>query len=321
MLDFEIKQSVIACLQNIPETAALDFNELVICSLEGWTNAVYQISFGETRFILRIPRPFSDQFINRFVERANYQLAQSIGMTPPFVFFDDQTGIMLRSYVEGCIPSKENKGLNSRNVSRMAQMLRKLHTSQLAFANYVDNFEVIDHYCYLIQQYGGALNRRYQVIIQSMKIVWSILSKFPAINVPCHNDAHHCNFIETAQGEVQLFDWEYAGLSNPFFDLVYLLVYANLSELEEIEVLKNYFGVDELTEADAFELAQVAVFKPYSKFIFAALIRFYLTVQNYPIPLKDLEAMEETSLADTERLLNTDSYKAAVGYLSKASFN
>ncbi len=82
--------------------------------------------------------------------------------------------------------------------------------------------------------------------------------------VPCHNDLLADNFILVADrgkyGEpMYLIDWEYAGMSTPYYDLADMFQEILLPREKESEILKVYWGEEEI----AHHTYMTDLFKPF----------------------------------------------------------
>jgi thiamine kinase-like enzyme len=73
-----------------------------------------------------------------------------------------------------------------------------------------------------------------------------------------HNDLLNANFLY--DGHLRVVDWEYAGMSDPFFDLANVSVNNFFPEEAEHALIRHYFGQD-----DSARMATLAVMKIVSE--------------------------------------------------------
>ena len=74
-----------------------DPESYVISELGGITNNSFKVDISDRCFVLRLPGKNPD-LINRKAEKNNHAVAAEAGLTLPFLYFDENTGIKISDY-------------------------------------------------------------------------------------------------------------------------------------------------------------------------------------------------------------------------------
>jgi thiamine kinase len=201
----------------------------------GLTNANYLLAVDGGRFVLRLSGDnAADLGINRQTERDALQAASKAGIAPELILFTLPEGHMVTRFVEGHEWTMEEFKAPD-VIRRVAGVLRRVHALppiEGTFAPYRD----------VEQRLAIARTRN----VDLPACLDALLAKMHAIEEEragtppklCHNDPFHNNFID--DGDVYLYDWEFAGMGDPFFDLASA---SHFSTAEQKDILlEAYFG-------------------------------------------------------------------------------
>jgi len=187
--------------------------------------------------VIRLAGKGTERFIDRSAEWANSKEAYFQGFSPTHaIFFDTATGRQLTPFVEGFKGYQFEEFYQSDLLEQVAHLLRKIHTSPLAFKNHIDFFERMDRLWLYLQEQEISLPAEYLSLRTALQ-ERAHLNCLEA--VPSHGDPVPSNFI-LLDGKLQLFDWEYAGLADPACDLAFLSSVMNYSKEQEEELLHHY---------------------------------------------------------------------------------
>ncbi len=74
----------------------------------------------------RIAGAGTETFINRHSDAANSRVAAEIGVSTNVLFVDEDSGVMLREFVDGSAPENEDF-LDFRKIQRAAKAIKKVH--------------------------------------------------------------------------------------------------------------------------------------------------------------------------------------------------
>jgi len=279
---------------------------------EGWSNTNYLIQLLSKKVLLRIPGPFSDEYISRSSEKLNTQLAARTGICTEPYFFDPENGVMFRPFIDGHHPVEKDGKVIEQNLCLMIKALLKLHTSCPAFENSVDNLAVTDLYLDLIKKKAPSESVTYAELRGHMQKVRLTLSKLPLPIVPCHNDPNPKNFILKKGRDPQLIDWEYSGNGDPAWDLAYFLVHSDCPEDAEQRLLHTY----DPRMKEGFR-ARIHVYKPFTEFILSTWICLQRVNGHFPVPEEQFREWENLGIDATKELLETEQYQTALATLEK----
>ena len=242
-------------LKRMPQFAALAAAEYRCERLGGLTNLVYKVSYRDNDYLLRIPGPGTEEYINRAIEAHDAKVAAQAGVSAEVLFFDEDDGLMLAQYIDGLTMNAERlKNLN--RVSRAAHAFRRMHQCGQAFKTRFDVFEKIDEYLALVDKLKAPVPEGYAEVKQEADVVRKVLSANPATLAPCHCDPLAENFIDTGE-RMYIVDWEYAGNNDPMWDLGDLSVEAEFNAEQDNALLSAYFD----GEPPAEQVARMVMYK------------------------------------------------------------
>jgi thiamine kinase len=153
--------------------------------------------------------------------------------------------VSLRPYVGGRACTREDFHDVVR-LAKLAALLRRLHDLPPAGRPF-DPAAAARRYA---NQIGTPASAELAVRAQA---AWKTAQRPSGSPVPCHNDLVAENVLETADGDLLLIDWEYAGMGDPFFDLAVVVRHHELDDSLAQSLLDAYLGRT-ATRADAERL-------------------------------------------------------------------
>ena len=231
-------------LAAIPELAAHDPGTASVERLGGLTNLVYQVTWPEASYCLRLPGAGTDDYIDRQVEAHNAQVAADAGVSPQVVHCNPESGILVTALVSDCV-TMTPEGFRTRQGApgRAARAFRKLHDNGRPFEFRFELFSMIDDYLVVLAKLGAELPEGYHDVVGEAEAVREALNAHPAPLAPCHCDPLCENFLDTGQ-RMWIVDWEYSGMNDPLWDLGDLSVEAEFDEGQDHELIDAYFDGD-----------------------------------------------------------------------------
>lgn len=205
----------------------------------GLTNANYLLTVDGERFVLRLSGGNAAELgINRRTERDATQSASDAGIAPELILFTLPEGHMVTRFVEGREWTMEEFRTPD-VIRRVAGVLRRVHALppiEGTFSPYRD----IEQRLAIAPTRNAALPECLDALLDRLHAIEAERTGTPP--KLCHNDPFHNNFIDG--GAVYLYDWEFAGMGDPFFDLASA---CHFSTAEERDILlESYLG--EVTE-------------------------------------------------------------------------
>lgn len=211
----------------------------------GPTNASYRVERAGAHFVLRIDKPAAAELgLDRAAEHAALEALAAAGLAQAPVFFDAAAGVQLRPFITGraWTPGDARR---PGNLARLAQLLRELH----ALPPTGRRFDPLD----AARRYAGQLGTP-----QAHRLLEAVAATFagipPAPRVLCHNDPVCGNILDAGAG-LQLIDWEYVGLGDPFFDLAVVVEHHGVASRLAHGFLAAYLG-DQPGQEERARLAQ-----------------------------------------------------------------
>lgn len=227
--------------------------------LGGMTNKNYLVTINSKKYVLRVPGVGTDSIIDRVAEKNNATLASEIGIDNKMFYFCGDTGIKIAEYINNAETLNFETAKKLENLKLTANLLRKLHNSNLKYTNKFDVFQEINKYEQLIGNIQEIESKyeNYQNIKKEILKLKRILKKNGSYFTSCHNDTVPENFIKNLD-RIYLIDWEYSGLNDPMWDLAAHSLECQFDSEIERNFLTSYFKRDEkLNERIRFEAYKI----------------------------------------------------------------
>ncbi len=250
-------EAAVTALRNAPGYESIRAQDCAVTRLGGMTNLVHLVDTGTDRLIVRIPGDGTEEYIDRKVELTNATAAWKAGVSAEVLWADPATGVMITRAIDEIVTMtpalfSERRG----SPERAGKALAKLHTSGEAFDFRFELFSMIDDYLKILSTKDVALPDGYHDIVKAADPVKAALLANPVPLAPCHCDPLCENFLD--DGNVMwIVDWEYSGMNDPLWDLGDLAVEAGMTDAEEAELLRGYFGREPTPE----EKGRVVIYK------------------------------------------------------------
>ena len=208
----------------------------------GITNHNFKVTFGDGEtVVVRAPGKDTELLgIDRQVESAAARMAASIGVGPEVVAF--VAGCLITRFIEGS-PVPPDVMRQPRNLARTAETLRTIHDAPLIPGRF-DSFRVVEAYADTASEHGVDPPDDYDWAHEVAGRIETARGEQPT--VPGHNDLLNANFIDDGE-HIRIVDWEYAGMSDRFFDLANFSVNHELDQSQDRVLLDAYFdgGADD----------------------------------------------------------------------------
>jgi thiamine kinase-like enzyme len=202
----------------------------------GITNRNFRVRLGGADYVLRLHGANTSLLgIDREAERLANEQAAQLGIGPAVAAAPG--GCLLTAFIACRAPEP---GELATRAEEIARALRSFHDSGVALPTAFWVPDLLAGYAALLRERGVKPAPVFEEAATAARRIERALPLEDAR--PCHNDLLPGNIILTAEGEVMLVDWEYAGMGHPYFDLGNLSVNNDFDEQTDARLLAAYHG-------------------------------------------------------------------------------
>lgn len=233
-------------LETIAEVMSCYTEDIVDIAVlkKGMTNRSFLFSVDDSKYIMRIPGEGTDQLINRAQEAEVFKAISGHGFCDDPVYINPKNGYKITKYLEG---ARACDAESEEDLIRCMMKLRTFHEQKLQVNHTFDIYGQIEFYENLWNGVPSAYRdyRETKKNVLSLKAFIDDQSKDWCLT---HIDAVPDNFLfyKASDGteELQLTDWEYAGMQDPHVDLAMFAIYSYYDKNQIDHLLSIYFGTE-----------------------------------------------------------------------------
>jgi aminoglycoside phosphotransferase (APT) family kinase protein len=221
----------------------------------GITNSNYVVDLGDEQVVVRVPGANTQLLgIDRTNEVVAGGLAAAAGVGPEVLFTDEGTGCIVFRFIDGRpVPAAEL--CEEPMLGHFVRTLRVVHAAGTTPTIWNPYDVIRDH---RDVAFARAVHAPFDMA-RAVELLDAIeLARPFRATVLGHNDLLNANFL--FDGRLRIVDWEYAGMSDPFFDLANVAVNNFFPDEAEHSLIRHYFGDD-----DDARMATLAVMKIISE--------------------------------------------------------
>jgi len=205
----------------------------------GITNANFVVADAGKKYFVRVGDDIPLHGVMRFNELAASQAAHAAGISPEVVF--SGPGVMVLQFIDGKTFAAEDVRKPD-NLTRIIELVRKCHHT---IPDYLSGPVLVFWPFQIVRDYANTLSDgKTHITPELLRLLDVAQALEQAVGqvdmVFGHNDLLPANFIDDGK-RIWLVDWDYAGFGSPLFDLGGLASNNELSEVQETELLENYF--------------------------------------------------------------------------------
>ena len=227
---------VIAQCFNVPTSEI----ENITVLKKGMTNRSFLFSVQGQKYIMRIPGEGTDQLINRHQEADVYEAIRGKGLCDDTVYLNPANGYKVTRYLEGV---RVCDVADLSDLNRCMKKLREFHNMKLQVSHRFDIFGQIAFYEQLWEG-KDSVYKDYQRTKDRVFSLIPFIEENKEAEVLTHIDAVPDNFLfyKDSEGkeDLQLTDWEYAGMQDPHVDIAMFCIYS-LYEKDEVDRLIDIY--------------------------------------------------------------------------------
>jgi len=215
--------------------AGLTPDDFTISALPGYTNRNYRLYNRDHDWVLRLPRPTTNGFIDRAAEAHNQTLAHLLGLAPQ-VAWRNEEGITLTPTLKNCRSLRSEDFASEDGMAVIVEPMRQLHRSGIGFNGRADLAHSLESHYELLD---GQRRQDYAPRMQQAQRILSLLEGESEVWVPSHRDPVLGNLL-MAENRLWIIDWEYSAMASPYWDLAILCNEADLDLPQSRLLLQAY---------------------------------------------------------------------------------
>lgn len=207
---------------------------------KGMTNLSFRFEVGGRPYVYRHPGPGSDKITNRRAETFCERVASEAGIDRTFVYEDPDEGWKISRFLEN---RRDLDYHNPEDVEHAMGLLRRLHSIDADCGYDFDLHEGALDIIGMLGERHKASFRDFGELLDLANRMDMLAKAHGARRVLSHNDFYYPNFLISEDGDMQLIDWEYAGMSDYASDLGVFVVCCEDYTVEDAErIYALYFG-------------------------------------------------------------------------------
>ncbi len=236
-----LQSEVISRIAQVFDCGTEEITEITVLK-KGMTNRSFLFSCKGGKYIMRVPGEGTDKLINRRQEAAVYAAISGKGLCDDPVYIDPETGYKITRYLEGVRVCDAD---SLPDLHRCMARLRAFHQMGLQVEHEFDIFGQIEFYESLWQG-RPSVYRDYKAVKERVFSLKPFIESSPRAKTLTHIDAVPDNFLfyrakESEPEQLQLTDWEYAGMQDPHVDIAMFCIYSLYDKKQVDRLIGIYF--------------------------------------------------------------------------------
>ena len=196
---------------------------------------------GGKKYVMRVPGIGTDMFIDRDVERYCMIQAAKAGVGPAVAYQIDPEGALVIDFVEGEVMHPETIAGHPDRLKQVVETVKIVH-EKAVFKNEIPVFDMIRKYTKIAGDVSAPMPDDLQAMLKVVDDIEEAMLRAPVPYVACHNDLLSENFIVDGDGRMWVIDWEYGGMTDPYFDLGDFVMEHPFTREEERLIISTYCG-------------------------------------------------------------------------------
>ncbi len=220
---------------DLPKQPILE-NELT----QGLTNKSYLLYTGKERWVLRINTRNSEALaLDRDEELYFHSAAARQNIAPKVIYADPYNHYLITQFIEGGHwRASSDSEQRIKDIRAVTEALYNVHKFPID-AIEIDYLDRIEHYWKKLDLGRSEFSKILKPLYPQVKSFFIHYQQAIQHRKPCHHDTVIENIFVVPEG-IQLIDWEYAALGDPWFDIAVFCDSAKLTPEEKNEVVTYY---------------------------------------------------------------------------------
>ena len=251
------------CVSLLPEMRGL---KLHIQELKGGiTNRLYRVKASDgSDYVFRFYGMKTELLIDREIEMENLRRLGSSGVTPRLIRYLPDRKVTVVEFIPGYVLNNQDF-MKEELWEAIIRPIKIIHRSGVTLPSLFDPIVEVKRFYDILKE----INPHYpefdiQGTIKVLEKVSDIARVHRSTYVPCHNDLLADNFISSEDRQkfrepMYLIDWEYAGMSTPYYDIADMFQEILVPREVERKLLEIYW---ENTDMNHHEY-MTDLFKPF----------------------------------------------------------
>ena len=223
---------------------------------QGLTNLSCHFATNDGEYVYRHPGVGTEQMIDRAAEKEALELAKQIGIDSTFIFENPKQGWKISHYIPNC---RELDAHDEKQLAEAMQVAHKLHEQDISLNRSFDFFAESMKFEALLLEKGPIDVPDYDVLRAQAVRAKELADSDKAPICLTHNDFFGLNLLYDEAGNLNLIDWEYAGMADYASDYGTFVVTSQLNEQEAEKALELYFGRTSTLEEKRHNYAYVGL--------------------------------------------------------------
>ena len=193
------------------------------------------------KYVMRIPGQGSDYFIDREREHRNAVAASEAGVTPPILYMLEPEMCTVVPFIEGETMHPEDLAGHPDRLEKVVDIMKAYH-DKATFANDLHVFDMIREYLGMARGVDAEFPDDMDWMLDLGGQIEQAMTRDVPPAVACHCDLLSENFILEPGGRMWVIDWEYGGMTDPYFDLGDYVMEHPFTRDEERLIIATYCG-------------------------------------------------------------------------------
>ena len=231
----------------------------------GITNKLYRVQLSDGGdYVVRVYGQKTELFIDREVEMENIRRLESSGVTSKLIKYLPRKNVTIVEFIPGT-PFTNDDFLKDEVLEKLVRPIKLIHNSKARLPKLFDPLLEVRGLFKVFSDLG----KEYPEfdICGTIDILGSISDRAGIPHsqyLPCHNDLLADNFIASEDRDrypepVYLIDWEYAGMSTPYYEIADMFQEILVPRAAEDKILRIYWEDRNMDE----HVLKTDMFKPF----------------------------------------------------------
>jgi thiamine kinase len=245
---------------------------------QGLTNKSYLLNTGQERWVLRINNHNDEALgLDRDEELYFHTAAARQGIAPDVVYADPSNNYLVVEFIEGGHwQASPNSQQRKQDIHAIVEALHDVHHFPIDMLS-IDYLARAEHYWNKMDYGNSEFTQILEPLYPQLRSFFVQYQDAIKRRTPCHHDTVIENIFVRPEG-IQLIDWEYATLGDPWFDIAVFCDSAKLNQQEQDEVVAHYSDLQ-----GSHEKCREAFYRAQQGFYYLDLL--WHCVQRYSIDI------------------------------------